>query len=88
MVGCVNFLTDPIPDDAESGKPPGVVKESLYISGVNMGQYAKRLQKKLASKSSGLPTKEPNRRPGDPLPGGATDMETLIKQGYDPIHAA
>ncbi len=53
-----------------------------------MGQYAKRLQKKLMSKSSGLPTRVPQRRPGDPLPGGCTDMETLIKEGYDPIHAA
>ena len=53
-----------------------------------MGQYAKRLHKKLASKSAGLPTKEPKRRPGEPLPGGVTDMQTMIKQGYDPIHAA
>jgi len=53
-----------------------------------MGQYAERLHKKLVSKSSGLPTKEPKRCPGDPLPGGCTDMETLIKDGYDPIHAA
>ena len=39
-----------------------------------MGQYAKRLHKKLASKSAGLPTKAPERCPGDPLPGGVTDM--------------
>ena len=30
----------------------------------------------------------PPRRPGDPLPGNAKDMETLIKEGLDPIHAA
>ena len=53
-----------------------------------MGQYAKRLHKKLLSKSSGLPTKAPERHPGEPLPGGVTDMETLINEGYDPIHAA
>lgn len=53
-----------------------------------MGQYAKRLHKKLQSKSSGLPTTAPARRPGEPLPGGVTDMETMIREGYDPIHAA
>lgn len=53
-----------------------------------MGQYANRLHKKLLSKSSGLPTKVPKRRPGEPLPGGASDIETLIKGGYDPVHAA
>ena len=53
-----------------------------------MGQYAKRLHKKLLSKSSGLPTRSPKRRPGESLPGGVTDVETLIKEGYDPIHAA
>ena len=53
-----------------------------------MGYYAKRLHKKLLSKSAGLPTKASKRRPGEPLPGGVTDMETMIKDGYDPIHAA
>jgi hypothetical protein len=33
------------------------------------------------------PTKAPKRRPGEPLPGGGKDMETLIKEGYDPSHA-
>ena len=53
-----------------------------------MGEYAKRLHRKLLSKSGNLPTKEPKRRPGEPLPGGVTDIETLIKNGHDPIHAA
>jgi hypothetical protein len=52
-----------------------------------MGEYAKRLHRKLLSKSGNLPTKEPRRRPGEPLPGGVTDIETLIKNWHDPIHA-
>ena len=48
---------------------------------MNMGFYANRLHKKLVSKSAGLPTETPKRRPGEPLPGGYTDMETLIKEG-------
>lgn len=32
-----------------------------------MGQGANQLHKKLLSKSSGLPTKVPKRRPGEPL---------------------
>jgi len=35
-----------------------------------------------------LPTKEPKRRPGEPLPGNIKDVATLIKEGLDPIHAA
>jgi hypothetical protein len=53
-----------------------------------MGQYAKRLHKKLASKSAGLPAKAPEHSPGDPLPGGVTDVRTMIEQGCDSIHAA
>ena len=52
-----------------------------------MGEFARRLHRKLASKSGNLPTKEPKRRPGEPLPGGVKDVETLIKEGLDPIHA-
>jgi hypothetical protein len=52
-----------------------------------MGEYAKRLHRKLASKADNLPTKEPKRRPGELLPGGVKDIETLIKEGIDPIHA-
>jgi len=35
-----------------------------------------------------LPTEEPKRRPGELLPGGVKDIEMLIKDGLDPIHAA
>ena len=52
-----------------------------------MGQYAKRLHRKLASKSHHLPTKEPQCRPGELLPGGVKDISTLIEEGLDPIHA-
>lgn len=65
-----------------------VTTPSPAIMEVNMGNYAKRLHKKLLSKAAGLPTKSPQRRPGEPLPGGVTDIETMIKDGYDPIHAA
>ncbi len=53
-----------------------------------MGQYAKKLHRRMASKAGSLPTKEPKRRPGELLPGGIKDVETLIKEGHDPIHAA
>jgi hypothetical protein len=52
-----------------------------------MGDFAKKLHRKLASKSKNLPTKEPKRRPGELLPGGVKDIETLIKEGLDPVHA-
>jgi hypothetical protein len=52
-----------------------------------MGQYAKRLHQKMASKAVNLPTKEPKRHPGELLPGGIKDIPTLIKEGHDPIHA-
>ena len=53
-----------------------------------MGEYAKRLHRRMASKAGSLPTKEPKRRPGELLPGGIKDIPTLIKEGLDPIHAA
>lgn len=52
-----------------------------------MGKFAEKLHQKLASKAGNLPTKEPKRRPGELLPGGFKDIETLIKEGLDPIHA-
>lgn len=52
-----------------------------------MGEFAKKLHRKLASKADNLPTKEPKRRPGELLPGGVKDLETLIKDGLDPVHA-
>ena len=53
-----------------------------------MGDISKKLHRKLASKSGNLPTKEPKRRPGELLPGGFKDMQMLIKDGLDPVHAA
>jgi hypothetical protein len=52
-----------------------------------MGRYASRLHRKLASKADSLPTEEPERRPGELLPGGIKDIPTLIKEGFDPVHA-
>ena len=52
-----------------------------------MGDISKKLHRKLASKSGNLPTKVPKRRPGEPLPGGIRDIEMLIKDGLDPVHA-
>jgi len=53
-----------------------------------MGDISKKLHRKLASKADNLPTKVPKRRPGEPLPGGIRDIEMLIKDGLDPVHAA
>ena len=53
-----------------------------------MGDISKKLHRKLASKSGNLPTKVPKRRPGELLPGGIRDIEMLIKDGHDPVHAA
>jgi hypothetical protein len=53
-----------------------------------MGNISKKLHRKLASNSKNLPTKAPKRRPGEPLPGGIKDVQTLINEGFDPIHAA
>jgi len=52
-----------------------------------MGDYAKRLHRKMASRAHSLPTKDPKRRPGELLPSGIADVPKLIKEGYDPIHA-
>lgn len=52
-----------------------------------MGEISKKLHRKLASKAHLLPTKEPKRRPGELLPGNVRDIEMLIKDGLDPIHA-
>ena len=52
-----------------------------------MGEYARRLHRKLASKADSLPTEEPKRRPGELLPRGIKDIPMLIKEGLDPIHA-
>jgi len=53
-----------------------------------MGDISKKLHRKLASKADNLPTTEPKRRPGELLPGGFKDMQMLIKDGLDPVHAA
>lgn len=58
----------------------GVVKIVLH-------DISKRLHRRLASKESVLPTRVPKRRPSEPLPGNIKDVETLIKGGFDPIHA-
>lgn len=52
-----------------------------------MGDISKRLHRKLASHTEGLPTNAPKRRPGEPLPGNIKDVAMLIKDGFDPIHA-
>jgi len=41
-----------------------------------MGEYAKRLHRKMASKAHKLPTVEPKRRPGELHPGGIKDIPT------------
>jgi hypothetical protein len=53
-----------------------------------MGEFAKKLHRRIASKADSLPTQESKRRPGELLPGGIKDVATLIKEGLDPIHAA
>lgn len=53
-----------------------------------MGNLSKRLHQRLAKHSGNLPTEVPPRRPDGRLPGNAKDMETLIKEGLDPVHAA
>src|SRR5216683_2520930 len=52
-----------------------------------MGDISKRLHRKLASRGQRLPTKGPKRRPGEPLPGNVKDVQMLIKDGFDPVHA-
>lgn len=53
-----------------------------------MGDISKKLHRILGSKAGILPTKVPKRRPGEPPRGGVRDVEMLIKDGLDPIHAA
>jgi hypothetical protein len=45
-----------------------------------MGEFAKKLHRRMASKAHTLPTKEPKRRPNELLPGGIKDIPTLIKE--------
>lgn len=52
-----------------------------------MGEFAKKLHRRMASNAHNLPTREPKRRAGELLPGGIKDIPTLIKEGFDPIHA-
>jgi hypothetical protein len=52
-----------------------------------MGEIAKKLHQRLASKAHTLPTTEPKRKPGELLPGGIKPLETLIQEGHDPFHA-
>lgn len=52
-----------------------------------MGDISKKLHRRLAMKADNLPTKAPQRRPGERLPSGVRDVELLIKDGLDPIHA-
>jgi hypothetical protein len=53
-----------------------------------MGHISKKLHRRMEKDAHRLPTKEPTRRPGEPLPGGIRDVVTLIKDGFDPVHAA
>jgi hypothetical protein len=52
-----------------------------------MGEISKRLHRKLASKADGLPFKAPKSLPGQPLPGNVRDVQMLIEDGFDPVHA-
>ncbi len=52
-----------------------------------MANLSKRLHRTLLSRSGNLPTEVPRRRPGEPLPGNIKDVEMLIKDGLDPVHA-
>jgi hypothetical protein len=54
-----------------------------------MGDISKNLHRRLERQSNKLPTRVPKRRPGEPLPGGGggPDIDTLIKQGFNPVHA-
>jgi hypothetical protein len=65
-------------------RKPGKAKKRKQ----NMGEISKRLHRKLASKGLDLPTAAPKRRSGEPLPGNVKDVQTLISDGYDPVHAA
>lgn len=52
-----------------------------------MGDTSKRLRRRLSKNTKNLPTKTPKRRPGEPLPGNIKDVQMLIDDGLDPIHA-
>lgn len=52
-----------------------------------MGEIAKKLHRRLASKAHTLPTVEPKLKPGELLPGGIKPVAMLIKEGHDPFHA-
>lgn len=52
-----------------------------------MGDISKKLHRRMAKNAHRLPTKEPKLRPGESLPGGIRDIPSLIKAGFDPIHA-
>ena len=44
-----------------------------------MGEFAKKLHKRILSKADTLPTKEPKRRLGELLPGG---IESRVYMGW------
>ena len=52
-----------------------------------MGEISRNLHRRLERQSGKLTTQVPKRRPGEPLPGGGRDFETLLKQGANPFHA-
>jgi hypothetical protein len=53
-----------------------------------MGDISKKLHRRMEKDFKHQPTKAPKRRPGESLPGGVRDIQSLIKDGLDPIHAA
>ena len=53
-----------------------------------MGNISKKLHRRMEKDFKHLPTKAPKRRPGESLPGGVRDIQSLIQDGLDPIHAA
>jgi hypothetical protein len=53
-----------------------------------MGSISKKLHRRMEKNSKNLPTKAPKRRPGESLPGGVRDVESLINDGLDSVHAA
>lgn len=53
-----------------------------------MGEPSKRLHQRLAGRRASTEKRGKRRRPGEPLPGDIKGIETLINEGYDPVHAA
>jgi hypothetical protein len=53
-----------------------------------MGEYAARLQRKLASQAPRRTGKKPHRLTGNKRPSGVQGVAELIKTGLDPCHAA